>query len=167
MSRLLLNRNTQKHLEGLLDVLVLLGRALDKAAEIVIPRELLQKLFGLVHLRLLVIDEVGLVLDQKAGDFDIGPHVGVFLDGLLPLQRLLYGASLVGGADDGAAYLRAQLPSAPRRYILETELNLSCPAMSHSCSRTALSSTLDFSLVEKSQPMVGLTFSSNLWWTYW
>lgn len=90
-------------MEGLLDVLVLFRGALNEAAEIVVSRELVEELFGLVHLWLLVIDQVGLVLDQKAGDFDIGPHVRVFLDGLLPLQRLLYRAPLVRRADDRAA----------------------------------------------------------------
>ena len=53
-------------------------------------------------------------------------------------------------------------PRAPRRYILETALNLSCPAISQIWSLTSLPSLrLSLSLVWKSQPMVGLTFSSN------
>lgn len=59
------------------------------------------------------------------------------------------------------------LPRAPRRYILDTALNLSWPAISQSCSLTALPSRVVLSLVEKSQPIVGLTFSSNFLWIYW
>ena len=106
-------------------------------------------------------------MDQKTGDVGIAAGFGVLVDDALPLDGLLYGVDVDCRAHDDAAFIDISLPRAPLRYILETELNLSCPAMSHNCSRTGLPSTLDFSFVEKSQPMVGRTFSSNLWWTYW
>lgn len=53
-------------------------------------------------------------------------------------------------------------PKAPLKYILETALNLSCPAMSHNCRRAFLPSIVVLSLVEKSHPIVDFTYSSNL-----
>jgi len=41
---------------------------------------------------------------------------------------------------------------------LDTALNLSCPAISHNCNLTGFPSMVDLSLVEKSHPIVGLTF---------
>lgn len=42
----------------------------------------------------LVIDEVGLVLDEEAWYFDIGAHIGIFLDDLLPLDGLVDGGNI-------------------------------------------------------------------------
>lgn len=58
-------------------------------------------------------------------------------------------------------------PRAPLMYILLTELNLYCPAISQSWRRMCLPSTVDLSLVEKSQPMVGRELGSNFLKTYW
>lgn len=64
MSNLLGRIITEKVLENLVDILILLSGALHKPTEIVSAGELLEKLLGLVGLGMLVVDEVGLVLDQ-------------------------------------------------------------------------------------------------------
>lgn len=103
-------------------------------------------------------DKIGLVLDQQTGDVGICADLSIFLDDSLPFDGFLERGSLVRRTDYHTAYISLHLPKAPLRYIFDTELNRSCPAISHSCNLTGLPSTLDLSLVEKSHPMVGRTF---------
>ena len=149
-------------MENLVDVFVLLCRTLHEAAEIVGPRELFQKLFGLMGLRVLVVNQIALVLDQQTGNECFCSDVDILFDKFFPLDCFLDCRPFSGRADYNAAFLRTKVPRAPRRYILETALKRSWPAMSQSCRRMGLPSRVDFSLARKSQPIVGRTFSSNL-----
>lgn len=64
--------------------------------------KILEKLFRLIGLDLIVMDQVAFVLDQQTGDGPVG-YVRVLLDDLLPLQCLLECAFLRRGAHDDAS----------------------------------------------------------------
>ena len=145
-------------MEDIFDIFVFLCRALHGAAEAVCLGEFFEVLLGLVRLGAFWADQIGLVLDQQAGNVGIGADFSIFLDDSFPFDGLLKRGSLIRRAHDHTTCISLHLPKAPLRYIFDTELNRSCPAMSQSCSLTGLPSTLDLSLVEKSHPMVGLTF---------
>jgi hypothetical protein len=71
---------------------------------------------------LFVVDQVRLILHEQAGNFCFVAEVGILFDELLPFDGFLERVGIGGGADDDAAFVGAEVPRAPRRYILETAL---------------------------------------------
>lgn len=145
-------------MENFINVLIFLGRTLHEPAEFVGPSEFLEKLLSLVSFWMLIVDQIRLILNQQARNTYIRCNINVFLDQFLPFNGLLDSGSVSGRANYDASLLTKSVPRAPRRYIFETALKRSCPAISQSCKRMGLPSIVDLSLAKKSQPMVGRTF---------